>query len=66
MHEWSSAPDKQVGLAHVRTTIAEFRRAAVASKPYEMLSGLGASRAAVCRRIFNEFYAPNTAFGRRR
>lgn len=62
---WSSAPRKQAGFALVRATIEEFRRAAVASERYEALRGLGASRAAVCRRIFEEVYALTTAFDRR-
>jgi hypothetical protein len=62
---WSSAPHKQAGVALVRATIEEFRRATVASERYEALRGLGASRAAVCRRIFEEVYALTTAFERR-
>ena len=61
----SSAPRKQAGFALVRATMEEFRRAAVASERYEALRGLGASRAAVCRRIFEEVYALTTAFDRR-
>ena len=61
----SSAPHKQAGFALVRATIEEFQRAAVASERYEALRGLGASRAAVCRRIFEEVYALTTAFDRR-
>ena len=62
---WSSAPHKQAGVALVRATIEEFRRATVASARYEALRGLGESRAAVCRRIFEEVYALTTAFDRR-
>jgi hypothetical protein len=60
---WSIPPRKQIGFAHVRTKIEEFLRAAVASERYEILRGLGANRAVVCRRSFNAFCALDTAVG---